>query len=260
MPRPRAFATLAASLLLAVGRVWGCGPHPVGVSPYGRLVHADAQGAPAGLDVEFLAALAARSGCAVPVLWMSRAGVVRGMAEGNVALSPSTIATPERAALGALWPYTRSPMVVLVPEALAPGLPDRAAFDARADLKVVIVRGNRHGDDLDAWLQRLQAQARVTVVSDVPAAVRVLRAGRAHAVVSAAVAMDASMDGLRAMDWDGGRGVVGHLWVSHRVPAADQQRLHDALKAMVTDGTLDHLLQRHLGERWARRARLAPAN
>ncbi len=147
-------------------------------------------------------------------------------------------------------------MVVLVPRAEASRWPDREAFGRQASLRLVTVRGHRHGDDLDAWVNALKAQGRTTDVSDVPAALRALRTGRAQAFISAAVAVSPDMDDLAPMDWDRSGGVVGNLWVGHHVPAADRQRLHQALQDLLADGTVERIMQRHLGDTLGRRMRL----
>ncbi len=91
-----------------MGAAWttahACGPLTVGMSPYGRLVYRDDQGQEAGIDPDVVRALAQRSGCALSPQIMSRNGVESGMARGTVAVSTSTIASPERASRGELWP------------------------------------------------------------------------------------------------------------------------------------------------------------
>jgi polar amino acid transport system substrate-binding protein len=238
---------------------WACGPHPVGASPYGRLLYQEGSGPLAGIDVDLIGALAHRSGCALPLTMSSRAAVSKGFEQGTVSLSPSNIATEERAKWGELWPYARSPMVVLVPETLSGSLADRDAFMANAHLNVVTVRGHRHGPDLDAWVEVLRKQGRVTEAGDVPSALRVIRAGRAHALIIVAVAVDPTMNDMAPMPWDRDSGVVGHLWVAHHVPAADRQRLRVALSGILADGTVDRIFRKHLGPRLAARARLEPA-
>jgi polar amino acid transport system substrate-binding protein len=220
------------------------------------LLYRDAQGREVGIDADVIQALAEHSGCTLDAQVISRNGVAAGMARGSVALSPSTIASAERAALGELWPYARSPMVVLLPRDQAQRWPQREAFDRDPTLRLVTVRGHRHGEDLDAWVQALRAQGRTTEVGDVPAALRALRTGRAQAFISVAVAVGPDMDDLAAMDWDRSGGVVGHLWVGHHVPEAERERLRLALQAMLADGTVDRIFQRHLGATLARRTRL----
>ena len=247
---------LAGALGAALPAAHACGPLNAGLSPYGRLLYRDAQGREAGIDADLIQALAERSGCALSPQVISRNGVAAGMARGSVALSPSTIASPERAALGELWPYARSPMVVLLPRDLAARCPDREAFSQQTALRLVTVRGHRHGDDLDGWVQALRAQGRTTEVGDVPAALRALRNGRAQAFISVAVALGPDMDDFVPMDWDHSGVVVGHLWVGHHVPAVERQRLRQALQELLADGTVDRIFQRHLGATLARRMRL----
>ena len=243
---------------MLAGPAGACGPHPVGVSDYGLLHYRDAQGQSAGLDVDLIRALEARSGCRLPLQVESRARIADGLARGWLGLTPSTIYGPERAAVGELWPYARSPVVVLVPRAVAQRAPNRDDFTQQPALKLVVVRGHRHGTELDAWVGTLRGQGRVTEASDVPTAVRLLRAGRAHGLISVAVAVAPGMDDLEPMPWDPGEAVVGHLWVAHRLPAGDRERLRLALDALLADGTVDRLFRQHLGQTLALRTRLGP--
>jgi polar amino acid transport system substrate-binding protein len=228
----------------------------VGISDYGLLHYRDAQGHSAGLDVDLVRALEARSGCQLPIQVESRARIADGLTRGWLGLSPSTLYGPERAAVGELWPYARSPVVVLVPRTVAAQVPTRDAFTERSTLKLVVVRGHRHGPELDTWVQALRAQGRVTEAGDVPTAVRLLRAGRAHGLISVAVAVSPGMDDLAPMPWDPGEALVGHLWVGHHLPAADRQQLRQSLDALLADGTVDRIFRQHLGEALAQRTRV----
>lgn len=240
-----------------------CGPYRVAFYEFGRFYFRDEQGQAGGIDPDLVAELARRSGCRLESELNSRARIWEQLARGQLDITVSGIATPEREQLAEFWPYLRSRNHALMRKSLAAQLPTPAAFLADPQRRVVVVKSFRHGPVLDAWLDQLRAQGRVHEAADFDTALRVYRAGRVDLMLAHPINLLLSERELQQhslLDWAPGDDVLASLVVSRqRVNAADRQRLHAALNAMLADGSVDAILQRHLGERLARGARLQQA-
>lgn len=257
MPVWRGVAAVTVACLLPVG-VQACGPYRVGLKEYPHLYERTGKAsspAPdlsqhAGLDSEFFALLAARSGCRFTFELMSQPRVWARMKDGAVDITSWVIPTPERRTLVAIIPLLT---VRPVAYTWAPtGVPTQQAFLARPEWRAVAVKNTSYGPGYDALLATLRAEGRVSEVADVDAAVRVFLARRVELLITYPWVllkhMPAQGGPLEAADWQpDGRPILSGLALSRRtVPAADQQRLLAALKDMHKDGTLAALVARYL--------------
>ncbi|HEX2012601.1 MAG TPA: transporter substrate-binding domain-containing protein [Roseateles sp.] len=252
---------LAMTLLLPALPALACGPYRVGFYSFGPFYYRDAAGNPAGVDADLIAALAERSGCTLQGSLESRVRTWALMNSGKLDITVSGIATPERERLAEFWPYARTRNHALLPRSLAQRVNSAEAFVADRSLRVGVVRGFRHGERLDAWLERLRNRGRVYEVADFDALLRVLRAGRVELVLVHPMNLrpaDADwLEEFSLQDWAPQDEVQAALVVSHQqVKAADRARLHRALQALLQEGEVDRILRRHLGEEMARQVRL----
>jgi polar amino acid transport system substrate-binding protein len=261
------FGALALLLLAAEARAETsssvCGPYRVAFYEFGRFYFHDEQGLPRGIDPDLIAELARRSGCTLQPELNSRARIWEQLSRGQLDITVSGIATPEREQLAEFWPYLRTRNHALMRKSQAVRLPSPAAFLADPQRRVVVVKSFRHGPALDAWLEQLRAQGRVHEAADFETALRVYRAGRVDLMLAHPINLlltEREQQEHVLLDWAPGDDVLASLVVSRqRVGAADRERLHAALNAMLADGSVDAILQRHLGERLARGARLQQA-
>jgi polar amino acid transport system substrate-binding protein len=234
----RLAALALGSLLLAVPRpvladAPRCGPHVAALYPYVGFFAADAQSGGSGIDKDMFDELARRSGCELRQVVESRVRIWEQMRRGAVQLTLSAIVTPGR-------------------RELAARVASLAAFEADPALRLLTVRGYAHGDALDAAARRLQEQGRIVHSVDFNAALRMLRAGRADAMlvlrsgVTQAQAAFTEPGALAVLDWAPQELSLVTLELSRHMPEADRQRLRSALQAMLADGSVHETMKRHL--------------
>lgn len=257
--------TLLAALALASTGLAAqpCGPHTAAVYPYARFYYEDAQLGASGIDKDMFDELARRSGCQLRVVVESRVRIWDQMRRGVIQLTLSALPTPERREIAELVPYAQARYHVLMHRALMARVRSIAAFDADLSLRLLSVRGYAHGPVIDAWVQRLRAQGRMVEASDFSGAVRMLRAGRADALLALPGSWHGVMSAFDDPEELGPLDVVPTernpvaLAMARAMPDADRQRLRRALQAMLADGSVQEILRRHLGEKGARAAAYA---
>ncbi|MBA4217716.1 MAG: transporter substrate-binding domain-containing protein [Proteobacteria bacterium] len=241
-----------------------CGPFTVSLYDFGRLFYRDAQGQGQGVDKDLVDALAQRSGCKLSTVVDSRARIWDQLARGTLEITTSGVATPERERIAEFWPYFRSRNRAVVRAAQAQQWASLADFLADRPRRVAVVKGFRHGQSIDAFLDQMRAEHRVDEVASFEAAYRVLIAGRVDLIFGHPFNMPGLEAGMAApvtlLDWAPQDEVQGCLVVStSRVGVADRQRLQAALKSLLRDGSVDAILARHIRPELLTASRLADA-
>jgi polar amino acid transport system substrate-binding protein len=127
-------------------------------------------------------------------------------------------------------------------------------------LRLLAVRAYVHGPQIDAWVERMRAQGRLVEAADYKTALRMLRAGRADALLALPSgwrgATPTSEDEADLVPVDvapGERNLIG-LALALSMPEADRLRLRRAMQAMLADGSVLDIMRRHLDEKTAREA------
>ena len=253
-----------AGLLLSPAGLWAapgvCGPHVAAVYAYARFYYEDPQLGPSGIDKDMFDELARRSGCELRLVVESRVRIWDQMRRGSIQLTLSALPTPERREIAELVPYAQARYHVLMPRALAARVPSIAAFEADPSLRLLSVRGYAHGPVIDAWVQRMRAQGRMVEASEFTGAVRMLRAGRADALLALPGSWHGVMsafedpEGLVPLDVVPTERNPVALAMAQAMPEPDRQRLRRALQAMLADGSVHEILRRHLGDKGAKAA------
>jgi polar amino acid transport system substrate-binding protein len=251
-------ALMLTLLAATMASAQACGPHTAALYRYARFYYDDPRTGPAGIDKDMFDELARRSGCQLNQVVESRVRIWQEMRRGTVQLTLSALSSPERREIAELLPYAQGRFQLLVRRGLAGRVQSLAAFEADPALRLVHVRGYVHGPALDPWLQRLRSQGRLVETADFETASRMLRAGRADALLSLpssyAFAIDGSdhPDNPVPVDVTPNERSVMSLAMAHAMPEADRQRLRRALQAMLADGTVHDIMRRHLGDKGAR--------
>lgn len=254
-------ALLAGLMLVSTGlAAQPCGPHTAALYAYARFYYEDPERGPSGIDKDMFDELAHRSGCQLRLVVESRVRIWDQMRRGVVQLTLSALLTPERRAIAEMVPYAQGRFHVLMRRELAARVPSIAAFEADPQLRLLDVRGYAHGPTVDAWVLRMRNQGRLVEAGDFTTAVRMLRAGRADALLSmpsgwhiAMAAFDHPEDLVPVDITPTERNPVA-LAMAHAMPEADRARLRRALQSMLADGTVHEILRRHLGDKGARAA------
>jgi len=240
-------------MVASVAHAADCGPFRVGVKLYpGVYERVPGRSDYQGLDKDFFALLAERSGCRFDLVLESQPRIWAAIRSGRLDITSWVVPTPEREALVALIPLVSLRHLVL--SWAAKEVRDETDFLARRELRAVAVRGASYGAAYDALLQQLRQQGRVSEVADVEVAIRVFFAKRVDLLIAYPFAVAAELRSettpVRVDDWHpASRGVLSGLALSRRtVSPADQQRLLDALQGMQRDGSLLRLMRKHAPE------------
>lgn len=259
---PASIPSLLAGLMLASTGLaaQACGPYKAALYPYARFYYEDPKTGPAGIDKEMFEELARRSGCELRTVVESRIRIWDQMRRGGVQMTLSALTSPERLEIAEMVPYAQGRYQVLMRRELAARIGSIAAFEADPRLKLLDVRGYVHGPTIDAWVARMRSQGRLVETGDFKTAARMLKAGRADALLAlpsgwgiAQSAFD-DPDELVPVDVTPNERNAVALAMLHSMPEADRQRLRRALQSMLADGTVHEILKRHLGEKGAKAA------
>jgi polar amino acid transport system substrate-binding protein len=238
-----------------------CGPYTVALYEFGRLYYREPDGPWRGIDKDIVYRLGQRSGCQLQTVTESRVRIWDQLARGQLDMTVSGIATPERERYSEFMPYMRSRNWAVVRREMAGRWASMDEFLADSSRRVGVVKGYRHGPTIDAWLERLRAENRVDEVSESEGAFRVLQGGRVDLIFSPPLNLprrtDAGPEPFQLYDRAPRDDVLACLVVQRdRVSAAARQRLRVALHRMLRDGTVDAILTRHGGSDVARMLRL----
>lgn len=239
-------------LLFLTGAALACGPYRLAYRLQPGLYERLPDGTERGVDVAAVRELAQRTGCRFDTQVLSQKLAWQAFERGDLDLLPSTLVTAERAPFAEFVPVLSARVVLLVRDEQARRTPDAAALLADPTAQVVVHRGAAYPPDVRRWLDQPALAGRVTEAGDLPAALRVLEAGRVAAMpIYPAVAAHPSMRALeRHPRWD--------LWKDASLPTAlalskrtvhpaDRERLRDGLQGMLRDGTLQRILEAHFG-------------
>ncbi|MBH9553717.1 substrate-binding periplasmic protein [Inhella gelatinilytica] len=250
----------AGALLLALAAqapAWACGPYRVGQVPYPGLYEPGPEGAASGLEVDWLQAVAQRSGCQLESVRSSVQGLWKSMADGDIDIATASTRTAEREALADFMVLARARPGLLMHATDGAAVASLEAFMARTEWRVGLVRGARYAPDVMVWLEALRKAGRLSESADTLALFRAFEAGRMQAVLAYPMEMAAKGAAWRQAhvlrDWFPQSGAEGGWALSRRrVSESDRLRLRQAMTALIQDGTLQRLADKHLGAEWSR--------
>jgi polar amino acid transport system substrate-binding protein len=244
-------------------------PVKVAISPMGRNMMVDADGAVGGLVPDFLSLVAARTGCRFAFITVPRARALKLLELGDIDLLPGATRTAQRDQAGLFVPMYNSRAMLI---ALAGKLPPEIALAevARRELTFGAIRGNNYGPEYMRLVAEAGSLPRLSLVPDPDTAARMLAAGRFDAVLAgpsvfAEAAQRAGLADKVAITAVGGMqpAQVGFYLNRRALPAADQAQLRDAVTLLVTRGEYSRLVRQYYAEpKWSTLgldARLAPS-
>lgn len=234
-------------LMLPLTAAAACGPYTVAFYDMGQLYSRQPDGSWQGADKDVIDELARRTGCRFHGKVESRVRIWAMIKAGQLDITVSGVATPERLAQATFIPYMGGRNLVLLSKEVDPRIRTAAQFLDHPRYTVAVVKSFQHGPTYDAWLAQLRAQGRVYDAADVTAMIRLLELGRVHAVIASNMQPQVTGGAWRAMDWAPQDNIVSGLVLAKgRVRAADVERFASALQAMRADGTLEAIYARHM--------------
>ncbi|HRE17603.1 MAG TPA: transporter substrate-binding domain-containing protein [Rhodocyclaceae bacterium] len=219
-----------------------------------------------GLDRDLAFELEKRSGCRFEGDLMSRARIWVELREGRLDMTFSALKTPEREAMGWMFPYAIGYQVVLVSAKVPVEARGQQGFMSRHQLKFGVVRGFRHSPYYDALIDQLRGEGRVVEAVDEAQLISMVTHGSVDAIVSLPTVYsrylpdDVIGKDVLMQDWDTKKEpVVGHLLLSRKTfNAAEAEKWRALLEEMQRDGTLLAIGMRYLGKEQARRLMIGP--
>jgi polar amino acid transport system substrate-binding protein len=254
-------------LLLSLSPAWAaagpvdCGQRPIRLAffEFGYQYY-EKEGQGHGIDKDLVDELAKRSGCQFSTQVLPRARVWADLASGELDMSVAGIQNPERDRFAWFAPYERAKNYAVLRLATAASVQRRADFLAQSPLQFGVVRGFKHGDELDQWLEPLRQAQRVQESASVNLLVEKLKLGRidglfAQPTVYRKLLQDQQMEGeVVLQDWaPQDKGVIGSLILAKsRFSAAEAVRWQALVRALHRDGTLARIYRRYVSAQEAR--------
>lgn len=233
-------------------------PVKVAISPMGRNMMADADGAVGGLVPDFLRLAAARTGCQFDFISVPRARALMLFQSGAIDLLPGATRNEERDRAGIFVPMYHSRAMLI---ALAGKLPPELALEdvRRRALTFGAVRGNNYGPEYMRMVEEAGSLPRLSLVPDPDTAARMLAAGRFDAVLAgpsvfAEAAQRAGLaDKLAVTAVSGMQPAQVGIYLNRiSLPPADQERLREAIATLVTRGEYSRLVRHYYAEpKWS---------
>jgi len=264
-----ALCCLQASLVWAAPGKPVCPAEPirVGFFEFGILFTVERGGNRGfGLDRDLAFELEKRSGCRFEGELMSRARIWVELQAGRLDMTFSAVKTPEREAMGWMFPYAQGYQVILLSAKVPADARSQAAFMANPKFRFGVVRGFRHNAYYDAMIDQLRAQGRVIEAVDELQLLTMVRHGSVDAVISLPTIYahylpdDVMGRDVVVQEWDPKKeAVVGHLLLSRKsFSAVEAEKWRALLEGMQRDGTLVAIGMRYLGKEQAQRLMVVP--
>lgn len=232
-----------------------CGQRPIRLAYFEfgyQYYELDGQGH--GIDKDVVDELAKRTGCQFSTQAMPRARVWAELASGELDMSVAGIQNPERDQFAWFAPYERAKNYAVLRLATAASVHRGADFSAQNPLQFGVVRGFKHGDALDQWLEPLRQAQRVQESASVNQLVEKLKHKHidglfAQPAVYRKLLQDHQMeDEVVLQDWaPQDKGVVGSLILSKsRFSSTEATRWQALMRELKRDGTLARIFRRYV--------------
>lgn len=232
-----------------------CGDKPISLAYFEfGIMYFEQDGQSQGIDKDLVTELTRRTGCRFTTLVMPRSRVWEDLASGALDMSVSAIQTPERDRFAWFAPYAMAKNYAVIRSAHAAGVLGAADFASQKALQFGVVRGFKHGDVLDNWLDGLRASNRVQESSNSGLLFEKLKQGHidgmfAQPILFRKYLRDLSLhDGVVIQDWSPEtKGVKGQLILAkHRFSQEQARRWQLLVQEMHRDGTLERIFRRYL--------------
>lgn len=249
---------MSRALLGLCGCLWitahaaDCGPYRVGLREYPQFYERRPDGRFEGLDKEFFAALAERSGCQLRLELESQPRLWARVKDGTLDMASWVVPNEERRPLVTVVPLLSSRLMAVTWRER--GELSQSAFLADSSLRAVAIRKAVYGPGYDALLAQLRAQGRLSEVADFDTALRAFTARRVDLLIAYPWTLPSEprawLDQLRLADWQPEAPAIAFGLALSRstVREADQRQLLQGLSAMRDDGSLTRIVRRHLPE------------
>ena len=208
-----------------------------------------------GIDKDLVDALRQRSGCRFEVSVQARARIWKDLRSGALDMATSALETPERDEFVWFEPYLWIKNMAVLPADVGQKVGTPADFLAQPKLMLGVVRGFKHGEELDRWIDLLRRKNRVVEYVDADLLFRNLAAHRVDGAIADALVyrrlLDAAtLDRTAIEDWTPGQpgDPVNLVFSKTRFDRATAEEWRGLIRGLIEDGTVAAILRRYLPE------------
>ena len=208
-----------------------------------------------GIDKDIADELVRRSGCKLSITLMPRARIWQLIESGALDFSLSGISTEARERFAAFaWYFSNKYYLLLRNDA---GVQTPADFERNPALSLGVIRGFRYGPAANRFVDRLDAQGRVSYASQLNPLYRVLLDQRVQAMIIEPFDYPAiASTDIRAQTliqaFDDPPVPHGLIMSRKSLPPAQQQAWRDLMNGMRTDGTVQRIFEKYFKPELAR--------
>lgn len=236
-----------------------CGQIQVALLEVGTLFYKLPDGRFSGIDKDILDALSLRTNCQFKLRIESQARLWTQMRDGSLDMSTSGIKTAEREKWAVSIPYFSARNYALLNNSLSAAEQTAHGFIANKNLKIAIIKGFQHGKRYNEFIETLAKQGRVYEVADFASLLKLFNGKRVQCILLIPTSyLDLSRqknlpENAVLRDWYPGDAFVAGLYLSKaKVPAKTIQLLQSTMSSMQSDGSLERIFSRYVGDKLAK--------
>ncbi|WP_338845615.1 transporter substrate-binding domain-containing protein [Massilia sp. W12] len=233
-----------------------CGARPLRLAFYenGLYYFRDAQGQARGIDPDLVQEMQRRSGCRIETMVMARARIWADLESGALDMATSGIQTPERDRFAWFIHYQIQKNHAVIRRSLQNQVKQPQDFINDSKLIFGVVRGYKHGEQQDKWLEPLRAAGRVQESPEIEIIFKKLKENRIDAMYAPAPLYHKKLADLgfaqdvMIQDWaPQTRGVMHGMILSKKSFAQPEVAAwRKILQEMRKDGSIKRIFLRYL--------------
>lgn len=207
-----------------------------------------------GIDQDIINEIRKRTGCKIYTSLMPRARIWHDLEQGDLDLSVSGMATPERQGFAWFIPYMQMKSVVLLAPTVPLSVKQADDFLQRPDLTFGAVRSFKHGQFNESFIEQLATLNRMQYYPDSRTLFKALKQQRVHAIFAQAPVYRHLIpelqfsSKLRILDWAPQEPGIEHGLVLAKSSFTKQQaqEWHRLIEDIKQDGTLLAIFKTYL--------------
>jgi polar amino acid transport system substrate-binding protein len=208
-----------------------------------------------GIDKDFADALMRRSGCKIGVSLMQRARIWQLIESGALDFSLSGITNESRDRFAAFAWYFSNKYYLLVRQDA--GVANSVEFERKAALRLGVIRGFRYGPQANHFVDRLDAEQRVSYSTQLEPLYEVLLDNRVQAMIIEpfdypALEAGSIRERTQIVEFDDPPVPHGLIMSRKSIPPAQQRAWRELVDAMRVDGTVQRIFEKYFKPELAR--------
>lgn len=201
-----------------------------------------------GIDKDIADELIRRSGCKIGVALMPRARIWQLIESGALDFSLSGITSPARDRFAAFAWYVSNKYYLLLRKDA--GVEKIADFEANPALRLGVIRGFRYGPSANRFVDRLDAQSRVSYATNLDPLYQVLLDKRLHAMIiepfdSPTLESARIREQTQIVEFDDPPVPHGLIMSRKSLSPQQQQAWRDLVDGMRADGVMQRIFEKY---------------